>query len=226
MRTRQVVSIKSKPKKFKQSDLEDIQAVESCKKGQSKAFAHIVHKYQPILLGRITSAIHDEDEAKDIVQDIFIKVYSNISKYQQSFTFNAWLTRFAQNFLIDVIREKKRSPLYNNTISIDEPMMHSRQSQYNVDSIKKLEIKDESTFGYEESNEKKIQDDFEKINKIMGKRLSSLDQNILKLYYLGNKKQREISKLLKVNTNTVRVKLHRMRNKLERIGRRTTMKLQ
>ena len=80
----------------------DIELVKQCLKGNTKAFEQIVDKYQKPIFNvayRITS---DYDEAEDITQSVFIKVFENLSKFDFRFKFFSWLYRIAINESLNV----------------------------------------------------------------------------------------------------------------------------
>lgn len=53
----------------------------------------------------------DEALARDAVQDIFIKVYLNLSRFNEQSSFSTWLYSITYNFCIDLIRKKKKVPI-------------------------------------------------------------------------------------------------------------------
>lgn len=85
-----------------------------CKEGDRRAQNQIFE----LLFGKMTSVcrryISDRDEAQDIVQTGFIKVFTNINKYSGEGSFEGWVRRIMSNTAIDHIRKQK-----NIFISID-----------------------------------------------------------------------------------------------------------
>lgn len=63
-------------------------------------------KYNKILYRIAWKYCFDKDQALDLVQDVFIKVYKSIDKYQGDASFRTWLSRVATNHCIDHIRKK------------------------------------------------------------------------------------------------------------------------
>jgi RNA polymerase sigma-70 factor (ECF subfamily) len=57
------------------------------------------------------------EEAENIVQDIFIKVYKNINSYDSSFPFSSWIYRIAHNEVIDYFRKNEKA---KNNISLSD----------------------------------------------------------------------------------------------------------
>jgi RNA polymerase sigma-70 factor (ECF subfamily) len=59
--------------------------------------------------------ITDTEEANDLAQEVFIKVYKNLDKYQPMYKFSTWIMRITTNMVIDYRRKQKQS-----TVSMDE----------------------------------------------------------------------------------------------------------
>jgi RNA polymerase sigma-70 factor, ECF subfamily len=91
------------------TDLNEI--IERVKKGDQSAFRRIVDEYRQQAFSLAFRIICDEDEARDIVQDSFIKIWQKISTYDMSMKFSAWLCRIVANTAIDRMRQIKRSKL-------------------------------------------------------------------------------------------------------------------
>ncbi|MGB1003402.1 MAG: RNA polymerase sigma factor [Salibacteraceae bacterium] len=98
--------------KNKSEDLEDI--ISRCKKGDRRAQNEVFQLY----FGKMSSVcrryISDLDESQDAVQTGFIKVFSNIHKYNGEGSFEGWVRRIMSNTAIDLIRKKK-----NVFVSVD-----------------------------------------------------------------------------------------------------------
>jgi len=84
----------------------DKQIVEGCKKHQSKFQKMLLEKYSPILMGTAMRYLNDENSAKDALQDTWIKVFNNISKYKEEGKLHAWLKRILIN---TILKDKKKT---------------------------------------------------------------------------------------------------------------------
>ena len=84
----------------------------------SENFWEIIDIYEEKLL-RYVQRIGDMpyEEAENIVQDIFIKVYKNINSYDSSFPFSSWIYRIAHNEVIDFFRKNEKN---KNNISLSD----------------------------------------------------------------------------------------------------------
>lgn len=109
--------------KFGAQDFQDLALVDSIKRGNQQAFEILYKKYYPHMHRKIFFALRSKEDAEDITSEIFQKIYENIGRYEKNYTFNAWITKLAQNYMIDFIRKNKRDVVACNSISIDAPVL-------------------------------------------------------------------------------------------------------
>lgn len=178
------------------SDLEIIELVSSW---NLDAFYCIVNKYEKKILKyimRITNI--DLEDAENLLQEVFIKVYKNINEYNSDFQLSSWIYRIAHNITIDFNRK------YKNRINIS---LESEDSEYwNL-----IEILD-SWIDIEHDYKKK-----ELIKKII-EILNLLDdkyKEILILKFLEEKNYDEISDILKIPTWTVATLINRWKKQFK-----------
>ena len=69
--------------------------------GDKQAYAHIINKYKNQLYATILRMTKNPQDAQDLVQDAFIKVYQNLDKYKADGSFSSWLYRVAINHCMD-----------------------------------------------------------------------------------------------------------------------------
>ncbi|MCB9494062.1 MAG: RNA polymerase sigma factor [Desulfobacteraceae bacterium] len=92
----------------------------------SKAFEELVIRYETKLYSFCIYMIKDETEAKDMVQETFLRLYNNISSFNPEKQIKAFLFKIANNLCIDFLRKKKpvyygdlpETDYYENTIDI------------------------------------------------------------------------------------------------------------
>ncbi|WP_164108795.1 MULTISPECIES: RNA polymerase sigma factor [Sphingobacterium] len=80
------------------------------------AFSHLLKKYQQKIYWHVRRMVIDHDDADDVTQDIFIKVWRNLEKFREDSQLYTWLYRIATNECITFLNKKKQK--YN--ISLDE----------------------------------------------------------------------------------------------------------
>jgi len=90
----------------------DHQLVELSQQGDQSAFEHLFNRYRGSLrqlyLQRASGKGEDVD---DLLQEIFIKVFLNLYRYDPAYTFGQWIFTIARNTFIDMVRRKKKDDL-------------------------------------------------------------------------------------------------------------------
>ncbi len=169
------------------SNLNDSEVVWLISARDLDAFYCIVSKYEEKLLRyilRITNI--DIEEAENLLQEVFIKVYKNINDYNKSLQFSSWIYRIAHNTSIDYYRKNKNK----QSVSLE-----TDDNDY-VNLIEMLESWDDVVKDLEEKElSKKIRDV-----------LNMLDlkyKEILVLKFLEERSYDEISDILKIPPWTV-----------------------
>lgn len=94
--------------------MDDPQLIESALAGNSAAFGDLVRKYQDRLYNTMVHLIGSAEDAKDVVQDAFVKAFVKLESFQRSSSFYTWLYRIAFNTAMS--RQRRR----RETRSIDE----------------------------------------------------------------------------------------------------------
>jgi len=90
--------------------LEDLAPiVERCRRGDALAWEALVRRYQARVYGVAFHYLRDGEEARDLAQDVFIKVYRSLDSFTGD-AFLPWVLRLARNAAIDRIRRKKARP--------------------------------------------------------------------------------------------------------------------
>lgn len=76
-------------------------------KGDQQAFAELVDLYQDKLYHMAHRMLNNRQEAEDIVQDTFLRVYKNLDRFDETLKFSTWIYRIATNLCIDRLRKRK-----------------------------------------------------------------------------------------------------------------------
>ncbi|MFN0014596.1 MAG: RNA polymerase sigma factor [Saprospiraceae bacterium] len=74
-------------------------------------FTQLYRRYAGKVFAKCISMLSDHALARDAVQDIFIKVYLNLARFNEKSSFSTWLYSITYNFCIDLIRRKKKIPV-------------------------------------------------------------------------------------------------------------------
>jgi RNA polymerase sigma-70 factor (ECF subfamily) len=89
-------------------DTEQIQSlIEQSKKNDKQAFTLLVCEYQTFVFRLAFRLLCNEEDAKDCVQDVFVKVWLNLKKYDRQAQFSTWLYKIACNTCYDKLRQKQ-----------------------------------------------------------------------------------------------------------------------
>lgn len=96
-------------------DLSDHQLVEAAKSGEEDAFAEIVNRYRNQLTNYLYRFLNDYEEAVDLAQESFVRVYFALERYHTEFAFSTYLYRIATNLAISELRKRKRRKLLSLT---------------------------------------------------------------------------------------------------------------
>ena len=94
----------------------DTELISAILKGDQETFGELVNRYQGRLVNFLYRLLHDHADAHDLAQEVFLKVYQALDRYDPQYKFSTWLFRVAQNAAIDRIR-KRRLKL----VSMDRP---------------------------------------------------------------------------------------------------------
>ena len=177
----------------------DWDLVARAQKGDLDAFTLIVNQYKMRLFGYILRMIHSREDAEDILQEVFLRVYSSLARYSPQYQFSTWIYRIAQNLCIDHLRRRKLS-----TFSVDE--------KFGSEEELTLELPDESMSPESifESNAVK-QEVEEAIYELPVKYRS-----VIILRHIQDLSYEEISQIMDMPVNTVKTHIFRARRILRR----------
>ena len=103
---------------------QDADVVAAVLNGDQERYGELVKRYQGRLVNYLLRFLRDVGEAHDLAQDVFLKTYLALDRYNPEYRFSTWLFRVAQNAAIDKIR-KRRLVL----ISMDRPGRHDDGDQ-------------------------------------------------------------------------------------------------
>lgn len=88
-------------------DSADSALIESALNGDEKAFAELVRRYQTAVWGTVYRILGNTSENEDAVQEVFLRAYTSLRKFNLELPFGPWILRIATNYCIDQLRRKK-----------------------------------------------------------------------------------------------------------------------
>ncbi len=119
--------------------MQDEIIIKEIKNGNKEIFGKLVEKYQDSLFTFIFYSVKDEGNAKDILQETFIKALKEIDKYKEEGKFKAWLWTIARNKVMDFYRKGgKTVPLEEEIIKQDDETSKKALGQIELNHIKSL----------------------------------------------------------------------------------------
>jgi RNA polymerase sigma-70 factor (ECF subfamily) len=179
--------------------LRDEEIVSYIINGRTDLFSVIVDRYQSKVYSTAFHYTHDQEEARDLTQEIFIKLYNNLQSYKSKASFSTWLYRIAVNRCIDWTRKKKLHTVSAIYDSSDE-------------EIDIYEVMADSGGGPEEALIKQENKDY--IIKIV-EDLPEIYKTVIILYYFQDFSPREISDITDIPKRTIETRLYRGKNLLK-----------
>lgn len=173
----------------------ETELIENAKSGDLEAYAEIIKLYKTKIYNVCYRILGSREEAEDISQETFIKVYSNLDKYNREYKFSTWVYKIATNLCIDRIRKKK--PIY----SLDNKWDDEEAMDWYSTIPDHGKTPEEVVIANEQS--KLIQEVFI--------RLPIKYRTIMTLKYVNELSLQEISKIVNLSISTVKTRLHRGR---------------
>jgi len=163
--------------------------------GDTNAFTVLVDRYKGLIFTLALRMLKNREEAEEVSQDTFIKTYKYLYKFKGDSKFSTWIYKVAYNTCLDRLKKNKKH-IYN--VAIDEFTEHQIKTIDNA--LESLEQKEHN---------KTIQDCLNL--------LPNDDGFLLTLYYFEELSLEEISKIVDITVNNVKVKIFRSRKKLAAI---------
>ena len=177
---------------YDMTTLNDQHYIDKIIHGETNAFAVLVDRYKDMIFTLAVKMLKNREEAEEVAQDTFIKIYNSLSKFKGDSKFSTWIYKIAYNTCLDRLKKNKKE---ENNISIDEFSAHL------------IKTMDNALSALEEKERKQT------IQNCLNL-LPSDDSFLLTLFYFEDQNLEEISKVMSITANHVKVKLFRSRQKL------------
>src|SRR6476661_894058 len=95
--------------------ISDHALIEATKSGDEAAFAEIMDRYRNPIVNYLYRFLNDYEEAIDLAQETFVRVYFAIDRYHTEYAFSTYIYRIATNLAISELRRRKRRRLLSLT---------------------------------------------------------------------------------------------------------------
>jgi RNA polymerase sigma-70 factor (ECF subfamily) len=87
---------------------DDKTLMEQCTKGDRQAFESLLIRYEKPVYNAAYRMLHSRDDARDVTQTVFLKVYENLDSYDPKFRFFSWIYRIALNESVNLLKKTSR----------------------------------------------------------------------------------------------------------------------
>jgi RNA polymerase sigma-70 factor (ECF subfamily) len=84
--------------------------IERAQTGDREAFEALVHRYDRDVLRIALNILHKPDDARDVYQEAFLKIYKNLHRFRFECSFYTWMYRIVTNVCLDFLRRRKSRP--------------------------------------------------------------------------------------------------------------------
>ncbi len=177
------------------NDLTDEEIAHNVKNGDIDAFGLLVDRYEKKITRYAYKFLSGNNDLEDIVQEVFIKAYSNIQSFDTARSFSSWLYRVAHNEFVNNLKKKKRNPLH--FFDPDTLFPHPISPERTDKALLEQETRDMLNVCLEEYDPKY--------------------REPLVLYYFEELGYKEISDILKIPVSTVGVRIRRGKESLKKL---------
>ena len=171
------------------TECDDITYIRRTLAGDTEAFSVLVERYQSLVFSVVVRMVRQREDAEDVAQDVFVKAYSSLSGFRSEAQFSTWICRIA----------------YTTAVS------HTRRQRPDRAGVE-IQNEHDSCATDDESNlhEERLQ----QLQRLL-KQLPPEDALLLSLYYQHDKTVDEVASITGLSDSNVKVRLHRIRKKLQ-----------
>jgi len=162
--------------------------------GEQGAYADLVNRYQGYVFTLVLRMIKSREDAEEVAQDVFVKTYRSLANFRGESKFSTWLYTITNTTCITFLRKKKLE-------------VHS------LDNEKVFEVADSRDSGFR-ANMIEQKSRVSMVNRAIAM-LNPDDAEIITLFYKAEQSLDEIARILKIEVNTAKVRLHRARGRLK-----------
>lgn len=176
----------------------DEEIVELIQSGKIELFGILIERYESKIERYSRKFLSDQDDIKDVLQDIFIKAYRNIRSFDIDRKFSSWLYRIAHNEFVNVLKKKNKK-----IISI-----------FDFDAFFPQRIPDKDDI----SRMMDQKDMKETVDKFLNKLELKYREPVI-LFYLEDLSYREIADIMHIPVTTVGIRIKRARDMMKSISK-------
>jgi len=176
----------------------DRDLVHAAQRGDKEAFETLIYRHQNRVFAVARGILKRQEDVEDISQQVFVKAYFALKKFDQRSAFTTWLYKITVNECWDLLRKRKVRPLvYEADFSEEQTRRYQatkEQSDDAPDLVDRLDARD-------------------RVERLLGF-LDERDRGMLVLKEVEGFAIEEIAEIFDLNTNTVKVRLFRARQRI------------
>ncbi len=114
----------------------ELALIEQCRRQNFEAFGKIVDAYQARVIGFVKRMVPSGEEAEDITQEVFIRAFQGMGRFDGRSSLRTWLFRIAYNLCVDASRKRSRSTQDVSLMDADgEETMELPDSRWNPETL-------------------------------------------------------------------------------------------
>ena len=163
----------------------DEQIIEQCQRGDKNAFRIVVQTYQRLVFSIALKMLCNEDAAKDIVQETFIRIWQNIRNFERGRNFQTWIYTIASRLCLDALEKEHRL----------DPMPEDEACFQD--------------FADEKSPQRMLENkELISVIKTLTSRLSDKQRIVFTLVYLENLETKEVEKITGMDADKIKSNLY------------------
>lgn len=159
--------------------------------GETSAFSEVVEDHKNLVFSLALQLLKNQEEAEEVAQDTFVKVYSSLKNFKGDSKFSTWIYRITYNTCLDRLKKNKRKYVEEELNEINQTQLYTTKN-----ALQQMEQKERT----------------EKIRECL-QHLPPEDAALLTLFYFEEKNLNELEKIVGQSVNTIKVRLHRARKK-------------
>jgi RNA polymerase sigma-70 factor (ECF subfamily) len=184
--------------------IDERKLVRQAQKGDKEAFETLVQRHQHRVFAVARGILKRQEDVEDIAQQVFVKAYFSLKRFDQRAAFSTWLYKITVNECWDLLRKRKARPLiYESDFNEEQSRQYTateRQTAKVPDTSDRMAIR-------------------ERLENLLSQ-LDTRDRAMLILKEVEGFSVEEIAESMGLNANTVKVRLFRARRRIVEYTRR------
>lgn len=170
----------------------DTYYIERIQAGETASFACLLDKYSRPVFSLIVKVVGNRQDAEELAQDVFVKVYRNLASFKGDSSFSTWIYRIAYNTAISETRKKK-----HEFLAIEEAIINNVSEEEVAKALGQTDTSGQLA----------------KLDAALAL-LPPDERALILLFYMKEKTVEEVAEITGLSASNVKVKLHRIRKKL------------